>query len=95
MLIVMGHGTAAAFLHREARLRPIQRLNLAFLIYAHDHGLVGRVKIDSHHSSELLYKTLVLRQLEGLNSVRLQSVSLPDPLHGRLAYPLTMCHRAR
>jgi hypothetical protein len=31
-LIIMGHGSGAAFLQRQARLGPVECLNLAFLV---------------------------------------------------------------
>ncbi len=40
----MRQSSAAAFLHRQARLGALQRLNLAFFIYAEHDGLGGRIE---------------------------------------------------
>ena len=39
-LVVMRHGAASPLLHRQARLCPIQRLDLRFFIHAQHHRLV-------------------------------------------------------
>ena len=42
-LVVMGHRAGAPLLHRQARLGPIQGLNLALLIDRQDDGMIGRI----------------------------------------------------
>src|SRR6266481_818943 len=44
-LIVVGHRSTAAFFHRQARLRPIQSLNLTLLIGAQNDGVLGGIQV--------------------------------------------------
>src|SRR5262249_8519401 len=44
--ILVGEGSAAATLQRQARLRTVQRLNLALLIHTQHHGVLGWLQID-------------------------------------------------
>ena len=69
-LVVVGHGAAAAFLERQARLGPIERLylhpskqrplagdpSLAFLIDAKDDRLVRRIDVEPDHVCKFLQK---------------------------------------
>lgn len=87
------HGAAAPLLHRQARLCPIQRLDLRFFIHAQHHRLVWGVEVDAHHIRQLLHKPRVLRQLERFDPVRLQAVRVPDSGHAGMADPLRIRHR--
>ena len=93
-LVVMRHGAASPLLHRQARLRPIQRLDLRLFIHAQHHRLVRGVEEDAHHIRQLLHEPLVLRQLERFDSVRLQAVRLSDPRHVAWLTPWA-CARVR
>jgi len=44
-LVVVGHRARAALLHRERRLRAIQRLDLALLVHAQNDRVLGRVQV--------------------------------------------------
>lgn len=48
-LVVIGHRPAPTFLQREAGLRAIERLDLAFLIDGQDHRMLRRMQLESHH----------------------------------------------
>jgi len=93
-LVVVRHRGAAPLLHRKAGLGPIQSLNLAFLVYAQNDRLVGRVQIEAHHVGELLDELRVAGELEGFHSMRLQAVCIPDPLDRRRRNPGHLGHRA-
>jgi hypothetical protein len=43
----MGHGSGAALFQRQAGLRPVERLDLAFLVDEKDDGMGRRVNIES------------------------------------------------
>ncbi len=47
--VVMRHGSAASLFHGQARLRAIQRLDLALFIHAEHDGLLRRIEIEAHH----------------------------------------------
>src|ERR1700730_11305707 len=44
-LIIMGHGSGAAFLQRQARLGPVECLNLAFLVDGQHKRPLRRVEV--------------------------------------------------
>ena len=93
-LVVVGHGTAPAWLHRQARLRAVQGLNLALLVHTKHHGFVRRVQVQPDDVGQLLDERRVFRQLERRDAVRLQAVRVPDALDGRAAHPGRLGHRA-
>ena len=62
--IVVGHGPGSAFLHWQAGLGAIERLDLALLVDREHHGLVRRVEIKPDDVLNLLDETFVVRQLE-------------------------------
>ena len=45
-LVVVRHRLSTALLHRQARLRTIERLNLAFLVDAEHDCLVGWIEVE-------------------------------------------------
>src|SRR3984893_7956994 len=45
--VTMGHGSALARLQRQARLGPIESLNLALLVDGDDHGVSWRVHVET------------------------------------------------
>lgn len=56
----------------QARLGALQRLALRFLVAAQHQRLVRRVEMKPDHVPELLFETLVARQLEGAREMRLE-----------------------
>src|SRR4030043_1660064 len=79
-LVVMSHGPTAAFFQRQTRLGPIQRLNLTFLVDAEHQCLLRRIEIEPHHVGQFLQKFGIPRQLERPYSMRLKTMTLPDPV---------------
>src|SRR3954469_5846378 len=45
-LVIVGHRTAAALFHRQARLCPVKRLNLALFVDRQDDGMLGRIDVE-------------------------------------------------
>ena len=86
--VVVRHRATAAFFHGQARLRAIQRLNLALLVHANHHRLLGRIQVKAHHVGQLLQKPRVARQLEALHPVRFYMVAPPDVADRRFAHSL-------
>ena len=79
-LVVVGHRPGPPGLHRQRRLRAIQRLDLGLLVHAQHDRSLGRVQVQADDIGELLLKPRVLGQLERLDPVRLQPASGPDLL---------------
>jgi hypothetical protein len=63
-LVVVGHGAGAAPLHRQSRLRAVERLNLALLIDREHHGMIGRIDVEADNLPEFAGE---LRSLDSLN----------------------------
>ena len=79
-LVVVGHRSGAALLHRQAGLGAVEGLNLALFIDAENQRLVRRSEIEPDHILDLLGEVLIARDLERLDQMRLQPVRTPDPL---------------
>ena len=90
--VVVGHGPAAPLLHGQAGLGALEGLDLALLVHAQDHGLVGRIEVQPHHVGELLREPPVFGELEPFRPVGLQPMGRPDTLHGCLADALGLGH---
>src|SRR3990172_7332850 len=76
-LIVVSHRAAAALLHRQTGLSPVQCLNLALLVHAQNQGLLRRAQIQTNNITDLLNEVRVAGQLERLCPIRLQTVLVP------------------
>ena len=94
-LVVVGHGAAAALLHRQSWLGAVQSLNLALLIGAQNDGVLGRIQIKANDVFRLLDKRRVVAELEGSHAMRFQSVGAPDATHTGLADAGCPRHGAR
>src|SRR5262249_5500779 len=79
--VVVGHGTGAAALHRQAWLGAVESLDLALLVERKDHRMGGRIDVEADDVLEFLGKLRVIRQLEGPDAVRCELVRLEDALH--------------
>src|SRR5215472_6246472 len=84
-LIIVGLPCWQAGAQRKNRLRAVQRLNLAFFIYAKEDRLIWWVHIEPHNVAHFPSKFRIITELEGLHSIGLQFVLLPNPLHGSRA----------
>jgi len=92
--IVVGHGSGASLLHRQAGLRAIQSLDLAFFIEAENQGVLGWVEVEPDHIMELLDEVGIVGELEGLDQMGLEAVGVPQALHRGFADAATFGHRA-
>src|SRR3984893_12089580 len=70
----MGHGSALARLQRQARLGPIESLNLALLVDGDDHGVSWRVHVETDDVLDLLGEFRIVGALEGAKPMRLQAI---------------------
>jgi hypothetical protein len=80
-LVIVRQGSGAALLHRQARLSPVERLNLAFLVDRQDDGVRWGIDIEADNVPELLRKFRIFRQFEGANAVRSKLVGLQNALN--------------
>ena len=79
-LIIMGHGRAFARLQRQARLRAVERLDLAFLVDRQHDRMAGRRHVKANHVLDFFDEGGIVGLLEGAQAVRLKPMSLPDAL---------------
>ena len=102
-LVVVRHGPGLARLQRQARLGPVQGLDLRFFVDRKDDRVLGRGHVQADDVLELGGKLGVARALEGADAMRLQLMARPDPLDrsqgdaGRLGHGAAgpMCGLAR
>jgi len=74
LLVVVGHGGAAPFLHRQAGLGTVEGLDLTLLVEA-EHDSVGRrIDVEPDHLLELVGEFGIVGNLEGAHPMRLQSM---------------------
>ncbi len=78
-LVVMGHRAAAARFQRQTRLRSIESLNLALLIDAENQRFIGWIQVQADHVDEFLNELRIAADFERRQTMRLQTVALPDP----------------
>ena len=84
-LVVVGHRSGAALLHRQTGLSAVERLDLALLIDREDDGMGGRIDIETDDVAQLAHKLWVGGELELFHPVRLKAVRTPDALDGTRA----------
>ena len=86
-LVVVGHRSGAARLHRQSRLGAVERLDLALLVDREDDGMGGRIDVEADDVLEFLGELRVVRQLERPDAMRRELVRLQDALHRAQADP--------
>jgi len=82
--VVVRHRLSTALLHRQARLRAIEGLNLAFLVDAEHNRIAGRVEVEPDNVDHFLSELWIVGELEWARQMRLEAMFLPDALHGRV-----------
>ena len=90
--VVVCAGSQAPLLHGKPRLGPVEGLDLALLVDAEHHGLVGRVKVEADNVVKLRDEVLVPPDFEGFDEMGLQVVLLPYPPYRGLAQSLSLGH---
>ena len=94
-LVIVCHCLAFAGLERQARLGAIEGLDLMGLLVDREHQRVGgRRHVEADDVLELGDEIGVVRALEGSETMRLQLVRLPDPLHRAQRNTHDLCHGA-
>ena len=92
-LVVVRHGSGAAFLQRKPGLRAVQRLNLALLIDRQDDGVRGRIDIEPDDIAQFVDETRIVGELELAHPVRLEAMLAPDALNRADAEPSRLRHQ--
>jgi hypothetical protein len=72
--VIMRHRGRAFRRQRQSQLRAFECLALAFLVTAQHQGFLRWVEVEPDHIPELRLESRVIRQLEGLQPMRLQLV---------------------
>ena len=80
-LVVVGHGSGAALLHRQAGLGAVERLDLALFVDRQDDGVGRRIDIEPDDVAQLVDERGVVGQLELPHPMRLEPMGAPDALH--------------
>lgn len=91
--VIVRHRSAATFLHRQARLRPVQRLYLRLFVHTQNDSLVRWIQVYTHHIRQLFNKPFVLGELEPFHAVRLQPVRIPNARDCGVADSHSLGHR--
>jgi hypothetical protein len=86
-LVVVGDAFDVAEPHGQHGLGAFEGLDLALLIDAKHHGLVGRIEIKPNHVAQLLDEKGIGRKLEAAGAVRLQTEELEQAMDGALGNP--------
>jgi hypothetical protein len=81
--IVVGHAFDIAQAHRENGLGTIQRLNLALLVDAQDHGVLGRMEIQPDNIADLFDEKGIIGDFEMALAMGLKTKGAPDSLDRR------------
>src|SRR5271155_2627331 len=71
-LVIMGHRSGAALLHRQPGLGAVERLDLAFFVDRQDHGVRRRIDVETDDVAQPVDEFGVLGELELANAVGLQ-----------------------
>lgn len=80
--IVVGLGGGMAGGERTVGAGPLQRLDLAFLVNGQHDRVGGWVHVQADHILDLGGEGGIARAFERAQPMRLEAVSVPDPLHG-------------
>ena len=84
-LVVVGHRAGSAFLHRQAGLGAVERLDLRLFVDREDDGMGGRIDIKPDNIAQLVDELRVVGELELVDPVRLETMRSPDALDGTRA----------
>ena len=76
--VVVGPAFHLARLHRQQRLRAVERLDLRLLIDAEHGRMRGRIQIEADDIADFLDEQRIVRQLERLAPMRLQPERVPN-----------------
>ena len=93
--VVVGPTFGLAEIHRQDRLRALERLDLGLLVDREDDRVGRRCHVQPDDIPDLVDELRVGRQLERLGAVRLQPEGPPDAADHRVTDAGRLRHRAR
>ena len=93
--VVVGAAFGLPDIHRQDRLRALQRLDLGFLVEREHHRIVRRVHIQPDDVTHFVHELRIGRQLERARDVGLQAKRAPDAADHRVTHPGLGGHRSR
>ena len=94
-LVVVRPAFDLAGLHRQQRLRAVERLDLRLLIDAEHRRMRRRIQIQADDIADFLDEQRIGRQLERLAPMRLQPERVPNAADGHVTQPDGLRHVAR
>ncbi len=94
-LVIMGHGSGTALLHRQARLGAVKCLDLGLLVEGQHHRMSRRRDIEAGDIVKLLGESRIVGQLELPPAMRTEAMRFPDRLDGRGCQAGNVRHRAQ
>src|SRR5215218_3778911 len=80
---------------RQALLRTIESLNLALFIDAQHERMLRRIEIETDDIDDFLGEVRIVRKLESLGAMRLQTIRFPHALHETVRHVQMLRERAR
>ncbi len=92
-LVIVRHRATSPGLQRQARLGRVDRLDLALFVDRQHDRMGRRVHVEADDIAQLVGERGVFRALEGAQTMGLQRVRLPDPLHRGQRNPHRRGHR--
>ena len=78
--VVVGTTLGLTRSHRQKRRRPLQCLDLGFLVDAEHDGVIRRVHVQTHDVAYLLDQEWVVGEPKGLHPMRMQIEGTPTPI---------------
>ena len=93
--VVVGATFGLAEVHRQDRLRALERLDLRLLVHREDHRIRRRRHVQAHDVPDLLDQLRIRRDLETLRAMRLQPERPPDAADHRVTHARRLRHRPR
>src|SRR5207237_2606766 len=77
-LVIVGHGGTTPLLHWQPGLSAVERLDLAFLVDAEDHGMGRWIDVEANDLLEFVVGLGVVGDLDRAHRIALEPVPLPN-----------------
>ncbi len=77
---VMPQRPTAALPERQARLGPVEGLDVTLLIHTQHQRMLRGIEVEPHHICEFLMEARIVAELERADLVRLQPMHVPDAM---------------
>jgi len=91
--VVMGHTFNVSQAHGQEGLSPIEGLNLTFFVHAQDHGVIGRVEVQTDDIAHFFNEKGIRGDFEMPLAMRLEPEGIPYPVDRRAGNMNGIRHR--